>query len=158
MIKYMNLQVLVSALVDVSAPQEGLQEVGHRPPSLQFTPARIAESYRCSNRDVFQRPGDAWFRCVALPKSSTSNNPKLVSYRRLSLLLLAHNFIAPDCWSLLPRDNAENVTRSCRAKYLPQEVAEPYDAYTGRLARSSPLDLQRRHPLLRWTVEPLPAC
>lgn len=71
-------------------------------------------------------------------QKAPSNNPKLVSYQRPELAAISTQLHrAQDCWELLPRDNGESSTRSCRAKYLPQEVAEPYDAYTGRLARSS---------------------
>lgn len=74
---------------------------------------------------------------MALQKAP-SNNPKLVSYQRPELAAISSQLHrALDCWQLLPRDDGENVTRSRRAKYLPQEVAEPFDAYTGRLARSS---------------------
>lgn len=71
-------------------------------------------------------------------QKAPSNNPKLVSYQRPELAAISSQLQrASDCWELLPRDHGENVTKSCRAKYLPQEVAEPFDAYTGRLARSS---------------------
>ena len=70
-------------------------------------------------------------------QDAPSNNPKLVSYQRPELAAIAPLLQrAKDCWHLLPREG-DNTTRSVRAKYLPQEVGEPTDAYTGRIGRSS---------------------
>ncbi|MAH29411.1 MAG: hypothetical protein CL959_01850 [Euryarchaeota archaeon] len=70
-------------------------------------------------------------------QDAPSNNPKLVSYQRPELAGIAPLLQrAKDCWHLLPREG-DNATRSVRAKYLPQEVGEPTDAYQGRIGRSS---------------------
>ena len=69
--------------------------------------------------------------------SAPSNNPKLVSYCRPELAAIRPQLKrAEDCWDLLPRDG-EQVERSVRARYLPQELGEPIDAYQGRIGRSS---------------------
>lgn len=69
--------------------------------------------------------------------SAPSNNPSLVSYVRPELAALRPQLRrGADCWNLLPRDH-DDMRRSVRAKYLPQEIGEPSDAYEGRLGRSS---------------------
>lgn len=69
--------------------------------------------------------------------SAPANDPKLVSYRRPELTALIPALRrAADCWDLLPRNELDGE-HSVRAHYLPKEMAEPRDAYLGRLARSS---------------------
>lgn len=66
-----------------------------------------------------------------------TNNPQLVSYWRPELSALRPTLArASDCWALLPRDE-DQIERSVRARYLPQEIGEPRDAYAGRIGRSS---------------------
>ena len=75
-------------------------------------------------------------RAVSLQKAP-ANNPRLVSYQRPELAAIAPMLQrAQDCWHLLPRDN-EEIGRSIRSNYLPQEIGEPKDAYYGRIGRSS---------------------
>lgn len=70
-------------------------------------------------------------------QQAPSNNPRLVSYQRPELSALTPQLRrAMDCWNLLPRDG-DSPGQSIRAKYLPQELGEPKDAYNGRLSRSS---------------------
>ena len=70
-------------------------------------------------------------------QNAPNNNPKLVSYCRAELQHIRPQLKrAEDCWHLLPREG-DNVERSVRAAYLPQEQGEPRDAYAGRIGRSS---------------------
>jgi len=70
-------------------------------------------------------------------QQAPSNNQRLVSYQRPELSALTPQLRrAMDCWNLLPRDG-DSPGKSIRAKYLPQEIGEPKDAYEGRLGRSS---------------------
>lgn len=67
-----------------------------------------------------------------------SSDPRLVSYVRPELCRIMPQLDrARDCWDLLPRDGADNPSASVRASYLPREMGEPFEAYQGRLMRSS---------------------
>lgn len=62
------------------------------------------------------------------------NDPSLVSYHRPELQrLLPQLSQAYDCWTLLNSDGAGEAKK----KYLPQEPAEPHEAYISRLNRAT---------------------
>ena len=66
-----------------------------------------------------------------------SDDARLVSYQRPELRALRPQLQrAEDCWNLLPRDGGE-LENTTRANYLPREMGEPFEAYQGRIGRSS---------------------
>lgn len=69
-----------------------------------------------------------------------TNDPSLVSYHRPELLRILPSIeLANHCWHLLDSSFTDNKgqLKQVKEKYLPQEPAEPNQAYQARLSRST---------------------
>lgn len=72
-----------------------------------------------------------------MSNNAPTTDPRLVSYQRPELRSIrAQLDRASDCWELIPRDGTA-LEGSVRGSYLPRELGEPYEAYMGRIGRSS---------------------